>query len=102
MVEHTAGIMEQLAHLDTAIDEPGAGCRDIGQDEMESLCRARPGRGASLAEDDRAGRARRRELDDPNLAIPGEVSVESPTQAAVKALGTIDARNRDHDNLKLH
>jgi hypothetical protein len=59
------------------------------------------GRRDSLAEVDRARRARRRELDDPKIVTPGDVGVEPPAQAAVKALGAIDVRNGDDDDLEL-
>ena len=54
------------------------------------------------AEVDRARRAWRRELYDPKLVTADDVSVEPPTQAAVKALGAFDVRNRDDDDLELH
>ena len=38
-----ADVVEQFAHVDTAIDELGARRLDVGHDEMESLCRARHG-----------------------------------------------------------
>ena len=94
--------MEHLAHVDTATDELGARCLDVRHDEIKSACRARRGRCDSRAEVDRARRARRRELHDPKLVTDDEVGVEPPTQAAVKALGAIDVRNRDDDDLELH
>src|SRR6266481_7176498 len=102
VVKHAAGVVEQFAHLYTAIDELGARRLDVGHDEIESLCRARHGRRNSLAEDDRASRAWRRELYDPKLVTLSEVGVEPPTQVAVKALGAIDVRDRDDDDLELH
>ena len=94
--------MKHLAHLNAAVDELGARCLDVGYDEIKSACRARHGRGDSRAEVDRARRAWRRELYDPKLVTDDEVGVQSPTQAAVKALGAIDVRDRDDDDLELH
>jgi hypothetical protein len=51
---------------------------------------------------DRARRASRRELHHPKRVTPDEVGVEPPTQVAVEALGAIDVRNRDDDDLELH
>ena len=94
--------MEDLAHVDTATDELGARCLDVGHDEIQSVCRAGRGGRDARAEEDRAGEpggvnwmTRKRVTDD-------EVGVESPTQAAVEALGAIDVRNRDDDDLELH
>src|SRR5208337_426011 len=56
----------------------------------------------SRAKVDRARRARWRKLYDPKLVTTGQVGVEPPTQAAIKALGAIDVRNRDDDDLELH
>jgi hypothetical protein len=100
VVEHTAGIVEGFGHLDTAIDELGARCLDVGHDGIEALCRARHGRRDSPAEDDRARRSWGRKLHDPELVAPGEFGVEPPTQVAVKALGAIDVRNGDDDDLE--
>ena len=36
MMEHTADVVEQFANVDTAIDELGVRCLDVGHDEMES------------------------------------------------------------------
>ena len=38
---------------------------------------------------------------DPEVVARGEIGVEPPPQAAVKALGAIDVRNRDDDDLEL-
>jgi hypothetical protein len=44
----------------------------------------------------------RRELDAPKRVTDDEVGVEPPTQLAVEALGAIDVRYRDDDDLELH
>ena len=93
--------MEHFAHLDAASDELGARRLDVGHDEIEPGCRARRGRRDSLAEVDRARRARRRELHAPERVTDDEVGVEPPAQAAVEALGALDVRNRDDDDLEL-
>src|SRR5262245_29641161 len=93
--------VKQCAHVSATIDELGTRRLDVGNDEIEILRRARHGRRDSLAEVDRAGRAWRRELYDPEIVTPGDIGVEPPTQAAVKALGAIDVRNGDDDDLEL-
>ena len=42
MMEHTADVVEQCADVDTAIDEVGVRCLDVGHDEMVVPC-AKPG-----------------------------------------------------------
>ena len=42
------------------------------------------------------------ELDHAEVVAGGEVGVEPPTQAAVKALGAIDVRNRDDHDFEPH
>jgi hypothetical protein len=82
--------MEHFAHVDTASDEIGARCLDIGHDEVKAACRSWLGRRGSRAEVDRARRARRRELYAPKRVTLDEVGVEPPTQVAVEAFGAID------------
>ena len=52
VMEHPAGVMEHLAHLDTTVDQLGPGRLDIGDDELQTFSRARCGRGDPAAEDD--------------------------------------------------
>src|SRR5215217_8231451 len=94
--------VEHLAHVDTAIDELGAGRLDVGYDEIKSACRARHGRRTPGAELDRARRAWRRELDAPKRVTDHEVGIEAPAQVDVETLSAIDVRNRDDDDLELH
>ena len=94
--------MEYFAHVGAAIDEFGARRLDVGHDEKKPPCRARRGRRDARAEVDRARRAWRRELHDPKRVADDEVGIEPPAQAAVKALGAIDVRNRNDDDLELH
>ena len=60
---HTGGIVEHFADLDAAIEQVFAGGLDAGDDQIQALGGAGCRRGDVLAEDDRAPRARRRELD---------------------------------------
>ena len=76
--------MEHLADLGTAGDELVAGSLDVGDDQVEALRRAGHGRRDVRPELDRARRARRRELDDPEAVVEGEVGVEPPPEAAVE------------------
>src|SRR5215469_7298172 len=99
---YAVGGMEYLADLDTAATQVVAGCRDVGDDQVKSLGAAGGCRGDVLAEDDRARRARRRELDHAVIVAGGKVGIEPPTQAAIKALGAIDVRNRDDHDFELH
>jgi hypothetical protein len=102
MVEHAADVVELFADIDAATGQLGVRRLDVGHDKIKSLCRARDSRRGSLAEDDRARRAGRRKLYDPELVTPDEVGVEPPTQAAVESLDAISVRNRDDDNFELH
>ena len=45
---------------------------------------------------------RRRELDHAEVVAGGVVGVEPPTQVAVEALGAVDVRNGNDDDLELH
>src|SRR5580693_3951866 len=99
---HAAGVVERLAHLHAASKQIVAGGLDVGDDQVQSLGAAGRRRGEVLAEDHRGAGARRRELDHAVVVAGGEVSVEPPTQAVVKALSAIDVRNWDDDDLELH
>ena len=46
--------------------------------------------------------AGRRELDDPEAVVDGEVGVEPPPEAAVELLRAVDVRDGDDDDLELH
>ena len=94
--------VEHLADLDAAGGELVARGLDVGDDQVEALGRARRGRGDLRAELDRAPRAGRRELDDPEAVVEGEVGVEPPAEARVERLGAIDVGDRDDDGLELH
>jgi hypothetical protein len=82
--------VQHLADLDAATEQLVAGGLDVGDNQVQPLGGAGCRRGDVLAEDDRAPGAWRRELDHAKIVTGGEVGVEPPTQAAVKALGAID------------
>src|SRR6266851_349542 len=48
------GVVEYLAHLGAAAGELGPGRVDVGDGQLQAVCRARCGRGDPGAEDDRA------------------------------------------------
>ena len=94
--------VEHLADLDTAGGELVARSLDVGDDQVEALGRAGRGRRDVRAELDRAPRAGRRELDDPEAVIEGEVGVEPPPEPPVELLRAVDIRDGDDDHLELH
>src|SRR6267378_2982733 len=93
--------VEHLADPGTTGDELVACSLDLGDDQVEALGRARRGRRDVRAELDRAPRAGRRELDDPEAIIESEIGVQPPPQALVEALGAIDVGHRNDDDLEL-
>jgi hypothetical protein len=102
MMEYAASIMEHLAHVYPTLRKLGASRLHIGDDKMETLRRTGHGGRHILAEDDRTGRTRGRELNDPEIVVRDDIGVEPPTEIAIKLLGAIDVRDRDDDDLKLH
>ena len=66
------------------------------------LGRARRGRSESLAERDRGGGARGRELADAKAGQRGVVAVEPPAQALIELLGPVDVGHGDDVNLEVH
>jgi hypothetical protein len=81
--------MPHVAHLDTTTDQILMSRYDVGYDER-TRGGTRSGCGYSLAERDRAPRARRRELDDANAVSWDNVVVAPPTQTPVELLGSLD------------
>ena len=63
--------------------------------------RAGRGRRDVRAELDRAPRAGRGELDDPNAVIEREVGVEPPPELLVEFLRSVNIRDGDDDHLEL-
>src|ERR1700685_4220988 len=53
------------------------------------------------AEDNRARRPRRRDLDNPEAFAWGDIRVKSPAKRHVELLGSIDVGNREDDDLQL-
>jgi hypothetical protein len=93
--------VEYLAYLGTARDELVARGLDVGDDQVQALCRPGCDRREAGTELDRAPRAGWCELDDPEAVIEGEVSVEPPPQIPVELLRAVDVRDRDDDHLEL-
>src|ERR1700722_11019339 len=99
VVEYPTGVVKKLADLDATAKQFVADGLDVGDDQVQPPRRTGRGYGNVFAEGDRASGAGRRELDHP-VVIPGRVvEVESPAQGAVEALGAIDVRDRDNDDL---
>src|SRR5262245_8128288 len=91
-----------VADLDAAADELVPGGLDVGDDEVEPLRRARLGARDPDPERDRARRARRRELDDPELVAGLVVDVEpEPGLLLVEPLGAVDVRHGNEHELEL-
>jgi hypothetical protein len=72
---HVAGVVEYVADLDAATEQLAAGGLDVGDDQVQSLGGAGDRRGDVLAEDDRARRAPRCELDHAEVVTRCEVGV---------------------------
>ena len=75
----------------------------VGDDELEAVERARRHLREALADRDRAGGARRRQLDEPDLVADRVVVVEREARLLdVEPLGAVDVRDGDGDELELH
>ncbi len=99
---HPAAVVERLADRDTAAKQLFAGGLHVGDDQVQALGGAGCRRGDVLAEDDRAPRARRRELDHAEVFTVVVVGVEPPTEPSVELLRAVEIRDGDDDYLKLH
>jgi len=93
---------EHFGDLDAAIEQRFAGGLDVGDNEVQALRGAGCRRGDVLAEDDRAPRARRRELDHAEVFTVVVVGVEPPPEPPVELLRAVDIRDRDDDYFELH
>ena len=102
VVEHPAGVMEYFAHLSPTGGELGPDGVDVGHDEVQPLSGARRGRCDPGAEDDRACRAWRCQLNHPEVRAGGVVSIFPPPERPLEVLGPVHVGDRHHDNLELH
>src|ERR1700722_6133646 len=97
-----AGItMEGVADLDTESKQLFAGCRDIGDDEVQALHRSWRRRSDVFTEDDRARGARWSELDYAIVFAIARVNVEAPPKARVELLRLVNVGDRDDYYLEL-
>ena len=84
----------KVADLDAAADELGARRLDVGDDQVRAPERARRRVGDPRADRDRARRARRRQLDDPELVAGAVVDVQGEADLVdVERLGAVDVRD---------
>ena len=81
--------VEYLADRDTAGGEFFARSLDVGNNQVEAAGRAGRSRRDVGAELDRAPRAGRRELDDPETVIEREVGVEPPPEVPIEFLRAV-------------
>jgi hypothetical protein len=95
--------VEQLAHVDAAVDQGGPGGLDVGDDQVQALAAAGGDRGDALADDDRAGRPRWGELHDPELVAGLVVDVEGEADlVGIEVPGPVHIGDRDHHDLEFH
>jgi hypothetical protein len=93
--------MPDRRHVQAPSDQLGPGRLDIGHAQLEALHGARLRLGEALADRDRAGRAGRRQLDDPEVVAGAVVDIE--VEAAllhVERLRPVDIGHRDHDQFQ--
>src|SRR5277367_3011027 len=93
--------VEDFADLGAARCKRFACGVDIRDDQIKALGGARCRRRQLGAELDRARRTWRRELDDAEAVVEGEVGVEPPAEARVELFRAIDVCNRNGQGLKL-
>ena len=98
---HVGVVVERLADGDAAPTQVFAGGLEVGDDQVEALGGAGHRRGDVPAEDDRATRARRRELDHAEIGAVVVVGVEPPPEARLERLRPVNIRDGDDDYLKL-
>src|SRR5215510_6250731 len=94
--------MEHFTDLDTAGNKLFASSFNVGNDQVEALGRARRGCRYLRAELDRAPRAGRRELDDPESVAEWEICIEPPPKLCVKRFRAINIRDWNDNHLELH
>src|SRR4029450_2145997 len=89
--EPAPGKVLDLADVDAAVHQLGAGGVDVGDDHLEAADRARRGVGDPGAQGDRAGRTGRRQLDEAELRADAVVVVGVEADLlGVEALGAAD------------
>jgi hypothetical protein len=97
-----AGIVEDPARIDALGDQFGLRGDDVVNDEVDELRRTwRRGRKPG-ADQDRAGRARRCELQDPAAARGRDIGVNAPSKLAVESEGAVNVRHREDDGFEFH
>ena len=102
VVEGAAGVVEDLAYVDAAGDQLGAGGVDVVYGEGQAVRRAGLRRRDSLAEDNRGWRVVRRQLHDAKVVARCEVGVEPPAEILVERLRAVDVGNAEHHDFELH
>jgi hypothetical protein len=93
--------MPHVACANATADDIFMGRDNIG-DDKGSESRAGGGRRQPGAKRDRTPGAGRRELDDPNVFRWRHILVESPTQASIELLGSLDVGHGDDIDLQFH
>src|SRR5690242_4131854 len=97
-----AGIVKYLTHLDSTTPQVFARSINIRDDQVQSLRGPRSRRSYILSENDRASRARWRELQNPKILAVVEVRIEPPAKLCVELLRALNIRNGNYHDLELH
>src|SRR5271156_6901103 len=88
--------VKHFGDRDAEIEQRFAGGLDVGDDQVQALSGAGRRWSDVLAEDDRASRAGRGELDYAEVFAVVEVGVEPPAELGVELLGAADIGNREN------
>src|SRR5207244_8724084 len=100
--EAAPGEVLDLAHLHAAAGELRARLLNVGDHQLQASVRAGRLRRDALADGDRAGRARRRQLHEPNLVADDVVMVGvEASPVGVKSLGAVNIGDGHRDELEL-
>src|SRR5581483_6571149 len=100
VVEYPARVVEDLAYLGAVAGQLGPGRLDVVGDQLHALGRTGRGGRDIGAEDDRAGRAGRGYLYQPEVRPGREVGVQAPAQPGVEGLGPVHVGDRQHHDLE--
>ena len=93
--------MADVAHLDAPADQLVPGGHDVVDHQVGAPVGAGDGVGDPPADGDRAGRAGRGHLDDPELVADVVVDVEAEAEVVdVERLGPVDVGDGDEDKLE--